>query len=72
MSKGTTFLTAKLTQSCSRWPLHDDEEEQHHDGTGVHDHLHRSEELGILRDERHRDAEQRGDQTECGMAAMTR
>ena len=37
---------------------HDDEEEQHDDRAGVHDHLHRGEEVRFLRDEKHRDTEE--------------
>ena len=40
---------------------HDDEQEQHDDRAGVDDHLHRGEEVGVLGDEQHGDAEQRQD-----------
>ena len=46
---------------------HDDEQEQHHDRAGVHDHLHRGQELCLLRDVHHGDPEQREDQAERGM-----
>ena len=38
---------------------HDHEEEEHDDGAGVDDDLHGGEEVGLLGDEQHGDAEQR-------------
>ena len=46
---------------------HDHEQEEHDDGAGVDDHLHGGEEVGVLGDEQHGDAEQGGDQREGGV-----
>ena len=47
---------------------HDHEQEQHDDRAGVHDHLHRGEEVGLHRDELDGDAEQREHQTRAQRA----
>ncbi len=41
---------------------HDHEQEQHHDRAGVDDDLHGGQEVGVEREEEHRDAEQGRDQ----------
>ena len=43
---------------------HDHEEEQDHDRTGVHDDLHRRQEVRFLHDKDHGDTEQGLDQEE--------
>ncbi len=51
---------------------HDDEQEQDDDRAGVHDHLHRGEELGVLLHEEHGDAEQGHHQHEGGVDRVAR
>ena len=46
---------------------HDHEQEQHDDGAGVDDDLHGGQEVGLLGDEQHGDAEQGGHQAEGGV-----
>jgi hypothetical protein len=46
---------------------HDNEKEQHNNCTGVHDYLHRGQELCVLGHEEHGDAKQSEHQTQCGM-----
>ena len=46
---------------------HDHEQEEHDDGAGVDDDLHRGEEVGRLRDEGDGDADQRHDQAQRGV-----
>ena len=43
---------------------HDHEQDQHDDGARVDDDLHGGEELGVLVEEQHGDAEQRRDQAQ--------
>ena len=46
---------------------HDDEQEEHHDGAGVDNHLHDGEEVGRLLHEQHGDAEQRHHEHQGGV-----
>src|SRR5882672_1118697 len=43
---------------------HDDEQEQHHDGAGVHEYLQGGDELGVEQDVHRRQREQRDDEPE--------
>ena len=51
---------------------HDHEQEQHHDGAGVDDHLHGGQERGMLEDEEHGHAEQGHDQHQGGVDRVAR
>ena len=51
---------------------HDHEQEQHHDGAGVDDDLDGGQEVGVLGDEQHGDAEQGGHQREGGVHGLLR
>ena len=73
-ASATPSRPTPATAASGRWPpsgsiaevlglvdaeQHDHEQEQHDDGAGVDDHLHGGEEVGVLGDEQHGDAEQR-------------
>ena len=63
MARPMTMATGRCTLNGSTDVVgavdaeqHDHEQEQHHDGAGVDDHLHDGQEVGLLGYEEHRDA----------------
>ena len=71
MTRGDPLASAQRLDREVLGPVdaeqHDDEQEQHDDGAGVDDHLHGGEEVGLLGDEQHGDAEQREHERQRGV-----
>ncbi len=71
-ASGRWILIGSIRRSSTRVDAeqHDHEQEQHDDRPGVDDHLHGGEEVRLLGDEVHGDAEQREHEAERGVHRM--